>query len=535
MASDLQMKEIVTIKRALISVADKTGLAELAQSLIKHDVEILSTGGTAKFLQESKIPVKEVSDYTGFPEMMDGRVKTLHPKIHGGLLALRDKPSHIKSMEVHNIEAIDLVVVNLYPFEAAVRLGQNIESIIENIDIGGPAIIRSAAKNHASVTVLVDPSDYKLFVDELVSHQGATSISFRKAMAAKAYGRTSAYDAAIANWLTQQTSIEFPEYFSLAGKKIEMLRYGENPHQRAAIYRCGESVQPGIVNAKLIQGKELSYNNLNDADAAFELISEFNEESPAVVIVKHTNPCGVATGRTLLEAYQKALRCDPVSAFGGVIAVNTLLDEETADSISKIFTEVVIAPATSQKAKTIFASKKNLRLLETATLADPMAQDFSVKTFSGGFLVQSRDNARIEKKNLKFVTKRLPDAKEMADLLFAFRVCKHIKSNAVVYAKDGATVGIGAGQMSRLDSARIAAWKAIDAARACGHNQPLTKNSVVASDAFFPFADGLIATIEAGATAVIQPGGSLRDQEVIEAADERGVAMVFTGVRHFRH
>lgn len=529
------MTETVAIKRALISVADKTGLAELARSLIKYNVEILSTGGTAKFLQENKILVKEVSDYTGFPEMMDGRVKTLHPKIHGGLLALRSEPAHLQSMRAHNIETIDLVVVNLYPFEAAVRQGQRFESIIENIDIGGPAIIRSAAKNHASVAVLAEPSDYKLFVEELVSHQGATSVLFRKAMAAKAYSRTAAYDSAIANWFAQQTSTEFPEYFSLAGKKLDMLRYGENPHQRAAIYRCGENTLPGVINAKLIQGKELSYNNLNDADAAFELISEFSEEIPAVVIVKHTNPCGVATGRTTLEAYQKALRCDPVSAFGGVIAINTALDEETAESIAQIFTEVVIAPSISQGAKKILVSKKNLRLLETTSLSDPTATDFSVKTFSGGFLVQSRDTARIEKQNLKFVTKRQPNAKEIADLLFAFRVCKHIKSNAIVYAKDGATVGIGAGQMSRLDSARIAALKAADASRTCGHHEPLTKNSVVASDAFFPFADGLLAAIEAGATAVIQPGGSMRDQEVIDAADERGVAMVFTGVRHFRH
>ncbi|HXV74263.1 MAG TPA: bifunctional phosphoribosylaminoimidazolecarboxamide formyltransferase/IMP cyclohydrolase [Sphingomonadales bacterium] len=529
------MSDTVPIQRALLSVSDKTGLVELAAALHARGVEILSTGGTAKLLREAKIPVTDVSDFTGFPEMMDGRVKTLHPKVHGGLLAVRDKPAHAEAMKAHGIGAIDLVVVNLYPFEETVRAEAAFAEAIENIDIGGPAMIRSAAKNHRFVTVLVEPSDYAAFLKEFNDYQGGVPAAFRKAMAAKAYGRTAAYDAAISGWFAGVTGTEFPDYFSLAGKKGAELRYGENPHQRAAFYRTGAKPRPGIVNAKLLQGKELSYNNLNDADAAFELISEFNEGVPAAAIIKHANPCGAATGKTLLEAYEKALRCDPVSAFGGIVALNGELDEKTAAKIAEIFTEVVIAPGVSAGAKVIFAKKKNLRLLDAGALADPAAKGLAVKTLAGGFLVQTRDHARIAKADVNVVTKRKPSGAEMADLLFAFRVCKHVKSNAIVYAKEGATVGIGAGQMSRLDSARIAAAKAKDAAKAAGLSAPLTKGSAVASDAFFPFADGLLAAVEAGASAVIQPGGSVRDDEVIAAADEAGIAMVFTGVRHFRH
>jgi len=529
------MSDIVPIKRALLSVSDKGGLIELGHALAALNVEILSTGGTAKQLRENKIPVRDVSDFTGFPEMMDGRVKTLHPKIHGGLLAVRNEPAHAKAMKEHGIGAIDLVVVNLYPFEATVKKGAGFAVIVESIDIGGPALIRSAAKNHAFVAVVVEAPDYPALLAELKANRGGTTLSFRKSLAAKAFGHTAAYDAKIAGWFADEAGIAFPDYFLLAGKKGAELRYGENPHQKAAFYRAGIEERPGIVNAKFLQGKELSYNNLNDADAAFELVSEFNEGVPAAAIVKHANPCGVALGTTLIEAYEKALLCDPVSAFGGIVAVNRELDEKTAAKIAEIFTEVVIAPGVSGKAKAVFAKKKNLRLLDAGRLADPSAGGLAVKTLAGGFLVQTRDNARIGKSGLKVVTRRKPTGAELADLLFAFRVCKHVKSNAIVYAKDGATVGIGAGQMSRLDSARIAAAKARDAAKAAGVREPLTQGSVVASDAFFPFADGLLAAVEAGATAVIQPGGSMRDDEVIRAADQAGIAMIFTGVRHFRH
>jgi len=529
------MTKSVKIKRALISVSDKTGLEALGKKLEALGVEILSTGGSAKMLREGGITVMDVSDYTGFPEMMDGRVKTLHPKVHGGLLSVRDNPSHKKAMADHGIGAIDLVVVNLYPFEATVKKGAAPEEVIENIDIGGPSMIRSAAKNHAYVTVIVDAADYGDLFAELDGNNGATSFDFRARMAAKAFARTGAYDAAIAGWFAGQQGTLFPPYLSAAGKLQGELRYGENPHQKAAFYVSDLNPRPGIISAELLQGKELSYNNLNDTDAAYEVISEFNEGTPAVAIIKHANPCGVATGKSLLEAYEKALKCDPVSAFGGIIALNGVLDGKTAEKISEIFTEVVIAPKISKEAREIFSKKKNLRLLEAGSLADPTEEGLLVKTLAGGYLVQNRDNGRIGKDDLETVTKRAPTDQELSDLLFAFRVCKHVKSNTIVYAKGGATVGVGAGQMSRVDSARIAARKSEDAAKAAGEKTPGTHGSVAASDAFFPFADGLEALVEAGATAVIQPGGSMRDNEVIEAADKAGLAMVFTGMRHFRH
>ena len=529
------MSETFKIRRALVSVSDKTGLVELGQKLESLRVEILSTGGSARMMREAGIAVKDVSDHTGFPEMMDGRVKTLHPKVHGGLLAVRDNPDHKKAMEEHGIGAIDLVVVNLYPFEETVKKGAGFAETIENIDIGGPSMIRSAAKNHRFVTVIVDAADYEGLVAELDQHNGATSREFRKNMAAKAFSRTAAYDAAISSWFAGQTGTLFPPYLSISGRLGGELRYGENPHQKAAFYISDAGPRPGIIGAKLLQGKALSYNNLNDTDAAYELISEFNEGTPAVAIIKHANPCGVAAGKTLLEAYEKALACDPVSAFGGIIALNGTLDKETAARISEIFTEVVIAPEISAEAREVFKKKKNLRLLEAGSLAAPDAEGLLVKSLAGGYLVQNRDAGRIGKVDLKVVTKRAPSDQEMADMLFAFRVCKHVKSNTIVYAKRGATVGIGAGQMSRVDSARIAARKSEDAAKAAGLKEAGTKGSVAASDAFFPFADGLEALVEAGATAVIQPGGSMRDQEVIDAADAAGLAMVFTGMRHFRH
>ncbi|MDA0338484.1 MAG: bifunctional phosphoribosylaminoimidazolecarboxamide formyltransferase/IMP cyclohydrolase [Proteobacteria bacterium] len=521
------------IRRALLSVSDKDGLVELGQFLAARNVEILSTGGSAKMLADAGVPVREVSDYTGFPEMMDGRVKTLHPKVHGGLLGLRDK--HADAMTEHDIGAIDLLVVNLYPFEAMVGRGASFEDCIENIDIGGPAMIRSAAKNHWFVTVVVEAEDYKTVMDEMQANGGAMTLALRRTLAAKAYARTGSYDAAISQWFAKQQGDSFPDRAVFAGQKRQTLRYGENPHQEAAFYVTGDD-RPGVASARQLQGKELSYNNLNDTDAAFELVAEFDPaETPAVAIIKHANPCGVAVGNSLLDAYGRALACDPVSAFGGIIALNQPLDGATAEEISKIFTEVIIAPDADDAAQEILSKKKNLRLLLTGGLPDPVSPGMMVKSVAGGYLLQSRDNGRVVMSDLKVVTKRAPTDQELADLLFAFRVCKHVKSNTIVYAKEGATVGVGAGQMSRLDSARIAARKAQDAAQAAGASQPATIGSVAASDAFFPFADGLLVVAEAGATAVIQPGGSMRDQEVIDAADEAGLAMVLTGMRHFRH
>lgn len=525
----------VKICTALLSVSDKTDIIELATVLSKLGVKLLSTGGTAKAIAEAGLAVTDVSDVTNFPEIMDGRVKTLHPNVHGGLLAIRDDAEHVEAMKAHGIEAIDLSVINLYPFEEVRAKGGDYPTTVENIDIGGPAMIRASAKNHAYVTVVTDPSDYPALVEALQADDGQTSYALRQRFAAKAYARTAAYDAVISNWFAEALAIETPHYRAIGGVLKEKMRYGENPHQSAGFYLTGEK-RPGVATATLLQGKQLSYNNINDTDAAYELVAEFlPENAPAVAIVKHANPCGVATGPTLAEAYRRALACDSVSAFGGVIALNRTLDAETAEEIVKLFTEVIIAPDVTEEAKSIIARKPNLRLLAAGGLPDPRAAGLTAKTVSGGLLVQSRDNGMVEDLELKVVTKRAPTAQELEDMKFAFKIAKHVKSNAVIYAKDGQTAGIGAGQMSRVDSARIAAQKAEDAAKALGLAEPLTRGSAVASEAFYPFADGLLAAIAAGATAVIQPGGSMRDQDVIDAANEHNVAMVFTGMRHFRH
>ena len=525
----------VRIRTALLSVSDKTDIIELAGALVKLGVKLLSTGGTSKAIADAGLPVTDVSDITKFPEIMDGRVKTLHPNVHGGLLAIRDDAEHREAMHAHGIEAIDLSVINLYPFEEVRAKGGDYPTTVENIDIGGPAMIRASAKNHAYVTVVTDPTDYPELLEALQADDGQTSYALRQRFAAKAYARTAAYDAVISNWFAEALSIETPHYRAIGGTLKEKMRYGENPHQSAGFYLTGEK-RPGVATATLLQGKQLSYNNINDTDAAYELVAEFlPEKAPAVAIIKHANPCGVATGATLLEAYKRALACDPVSAFGGVIALNQTLDAETAEEIIQLFTEVIIAPDVTQEAKAIVARKPNLRLLSAGGLPDPRAAGITAKTVSGGLLVQSRDNGMVEDLDLKVVTKRAPTAQELEDMKFAFKIAKHVKSNAVIYAKDGQTAGIGAGQMSRVDSARIAAQKAEDAAKAMGLIEPLTKGSAVASEAFYPFADGLLAAIAAGATAVIQPGGSMRDQEVIDAADAHNVTMVFTGMRHFRH
>ena len=521
------------IRRALISVSDKTGLEELGRGLADAGVELVSTGGTARALREAGLDVRDVAEVTGFPEMMDGRVKTLHPMVHGGLLADRSDSGHIAAMEQHGIGAIDLLVVNLYPFEATVASGADYDTCVENIDIGGPAMIRAAAKNHAHVAVVVDPEDYGTVL-EAVGAVGGTEYAQRQRLAAKAYARTAAYDAAVSAWMAGALGDKTPKRRAFAGTLAQTLRYGENPHQSAAFYLTGDA-RPGVATARQLQGKELSYNNINDTDAAFELVSEFDRATPAVAIIKHANPCGVATGATFADAYQKAFDCDRVSAFGGIIALNGLLDGPTAEKISEIFTEVVIAPDADEAAKAVFAAKKNLRLLLTGGLPEAGAPRTAWRQVAGGFLVQDHDNGRISADDLKVVTKKAPSQQELADMLFAWKVAKHVKSNAIVYAKDGATVGVGAGQMSRVDSARIAARKSADMAEALGLAEPTVKGSVVASDAFFPFADGLLTAAEAGATAVIQPGGSMRDDEVIAAADEAGLVMVLTGMRHFRH
>jgi phosphoribosylaminoimidazolecarboxamide formyltransferase/IMP cyclohydrolase len=526
----------VKIKRALLSVSNKTGLVDLARILAGHGVELVSTGGTAKALREAGLAVRDVSELTGFPEMMDGRVKTLHPKVHGGLLGLRDDPAHGAAMAEHGIEAIDLVVVNLYPFAQTVARGADRDEIIENIDIGGPSMVRSAAKNHAFVAIVTDPADYRTLIDALEADDGRTSLDLRKTLAAKAFAATAVYDSMIAQWFAfADQGRFFPEVLPLTMKLGETLRYGENPHQQAALYLPLGPHGRGIAQAEQIQGKALSYNNLNDADAALELVAEFRDSGPACVIVKHANPCGVALRASLAEAYEAAFACDSVSAFGGIIAVNRPLDREAAEAMARIFTEVVIAPDADQEARAVFAGKKNLRLLLTGDLPDPARAGLTLKTIAGGYLVQTRDNGRVGPDDLKVVTRRAPSARELADCLFAWTIAKHVKSNAIVYAKDGASAGIGAGQMNRIESARIAAWKARDAAERAGWSEAKTIGSAVASDAFFPFADGLLIAVEAGATAVIQPGGSIRDEEVIAAADEAGLAMVFTGMRHFRH
>ncbi len=526
---------LIPIGRALISVSDKTGLLDLARALAAQGVELISTGGTSGMLRASGLKVRDVAEVTGFPEMMDGRVKTLHPNVHGGLLALRDDDEHLVAMAAHGIEPIDLLIVNLYPFEDTVARGGDHAACIENIDIGGPAMIRAAAKNYRFVTAITDPADYSALLDQLTNHDGATTLAFRQKQALTAYSRTAAYDTAVSTWFAKELKEPTPRHRSFAGTLAQTLRYGENPHQGAAFYTDG-SRRAGVATAHQWQGKELSYNNINDTDAAFELVAEFAPtQGPACAIIKHANPCGVGKASTLREAYLRAYACDQTSAFGGIVALNMALDGETAEEIVKIFTEVVIAPGADDDAKAIFATKKNLRLLTTLGLPDPKSRALAFKQVAGGFLVQDRDAGFITQADLRVVTKRKPTEAELSDLMFAWTVAKHVKSNAIVYAKDGATVGIGAGQMSRVDSTRIAARKAQDMADAMGLAQPLTHGSVVASDAFFPFADGLITAAEAGATALIQPGGSMRDDEVIAAADAAGLAMVFTGQRHFRH
>jgi phosphoribosylaminoimidazolecarboxamide formyltransferase/IMP cyclohydrolase len=527
--------DAVAVRRALLSVSDKTGLVDFARALAQRGVTLLSTGGTAKALTQAGIPVTDVGTVTGFPEIMDGRVKTLHPKVHGGLLAVRDDPEHKAAMDAHGIEAIDLLVVNLYPFETTIETTNDRATVIEDIDIGGPAMIRAAAKNHAYVAVVVEPDDYAAVLADLDAHAGATTLATRRRLAMTAFGRTAAYDAAISNWLAAAEGEHCPRWRAFGGRLAEVMRYGENPHQSAGFYKA-PGRRAGVATATQLQGKQLSYNNINDTDAAFELVAEFDPaETAAVAIIKHANPCGVATGASLADAYRKAFACDTESAFGGIVALNRPLDAEAATEIVKIFTEVIIAPEADDAARAIVAAKKNLRLLVTGGLPDAAARFPVAKSVAGGLLVQDRDFGRVAAADLKVVTKRAPTEAELADLLFAFRVAKHVKSNAIVYVKAGATVGVGAGQMSRVDSSRIAAEKAARAAEAAGLTESLAVGSVVASDAFFPFADGLEAAIAAGATAVIQPGGSMRDAEVIAAADKAGIAMVLTGMRHFRH
>jgi len=523
------MSDLVKVRRALLSVSDKTGLIELGTALSEMGVELVSTGGSAAALRGAGLDLKDVADLTGYPEMMDGRVKTLHPAVHGGLLALRDNHDHVAAMETHGIGPIDLLVVNLYPFEETVSAGAGYQDCIENIDIGGPAMIRAASKNHGFVNVVVDVEDYGALLAEMRDNAGATSRTFRQMLAQRAYARTAAYDAAVSSWMSDAIKADTPRRRAVAGTLVQEMRYGENPHQKAAFYADGSG---GLASATQVQGKELSYNNINDTDAALELIADLGD-APACAIIKHANPCGVALGGSLREAYQRAFDCDRTSAFGGIVALNTGLDGETAKAITEIFTEVVIAPGASDEAKAVFEAKKNLRLLLVDALPDAARSGKMWKQVSGGYLVQDRDNGQLG--DLKVVTKRAPTESELADMQLAWKVAKHVKSNAIIYVKDGATVGVGAGQMSRVDSTRIAARKSVDMAEALGLAAPLTHGAVVASDAFFPFSDGLLTAAEAGATAVIQPGGSMRDDEVIKAADDAGLAMVFTGMRHFRH
>jgi phosphoribosylaminoimidazolecarboxamide formyltransferase/IMP cyclohydrolase len=520
------------IRRALISVYDKAGLVHFARGLAARGVALVSTGGSARTLADAGLPVTEVAAVTGYPEMLDGRVKTLHPAIHGALLARPDRPEHVAALAQHGISQIDLVVSNLYPFAAMVASGAGHEACIENIDIGGVALTRAAAKNHEFVTILTDPADYNAVLAEMAASGGAVGLDTRRRLACKAFAATAAYDAAIAAWFARDEGVAFPEALVAAAHLAEETRYGENPHQRAALYRT-DAQRPGVATARQVQGKELSYNNYGDTDAAFELVAEFGP--PAVAIVKHANPCGAAVATSLNEAWDKALACDPVSAFGGIVALNRPLDPATAAAIAQIFVEVIIAPDAEPEAREILARKSALRLLLTGGLPDPKAPGWTWRSVAGGLLVQERDRISAARDALTVVTKRAPTEAEITDLLFADTVAKHVKSNAIVFAKGGATVGIGAGQMSRVDSVRIAAMKAAEAAANAGLPEPPTRGSVVASDAFYPFADGLEAAIAAGATAAIQPGGSRRDPEVIAAADKAGIAMVFTGLRHFRH
>ena len=526
---------LVRVKRALLSVADKTGLVIFAKKLAELDIELVSTGGTSKTLKEAGLTVRDISELTDFPEIMDGRVKTLHPKVHGGILAIRDEDEHKQAMDDHDIQPIDMVISNLYPFESTVASGADYANCVENVDIGGPTLIRASAKNHAYVAIVTNPSDYNDIALALAENDGSLPYTMRQSLAQTAFAKTASYDAAISNWFAQSLGVDAPQYRTIGGTLAEVMRYGENPHQSAAFYKTGDN-RKGVATAQQLLGKKLSYNNINDTDAAFEMVSEFDAETTAAVaIIKHGNPCGVAVADTPKEAYMRALACDPVSAFGGIIALNRPLDEETATEIVKIFTEVIIAPEADSVANAMISSRKNMRLLVTGGMPNPRDKGLYAKTVSGGILVQGRDNAVVDDMDLKVVTKRAPTDKEMEDLKIAFKVAKYVKSNAIIYVRDGATVGVGAGQMSRVDSSRIAARKAVDAAEIAEQDTPMTVGSVVASDAFFPFADGLLSAIEAGATAVIQPGGSMRDDTVIAAADDAGIAMVFTGHRHFRH
>ena len=527
------MTTISPVARALISVSDKIGIDALATSLAEAGVELVSTGGTAKMLRDAGLHVQDVSDLTEFPEMMDGRIKTLHPRVHGGLLAVRSNAEHRRAMEEYAIKPIDLIVINLYPFEETLERGATFDECVENIDIGGPAMLRAAAKNHGDVGVVTDPADYDEVVEEIRNH-GGLSDKTRKRLAMKAFALTAYYDSKISNWLSSEIGEAFPKHYTLAGKRADVLRYGENPHQASAIYKTN-SDSASVANATLIQGKALSYNNYNDTDSAHALICDFEPTTAAVAIIKHANPCGVATAGNAMDAYEKALQCDPVSAFGGIVATNQEIDGAFAEKIIKVFTEVVIAPTVTDHARAVFEKKKNLRLMVTGVSEAKHPRGRALKQIGCGLLVQDNDTHQLTESELKVVTKLNPTPEQIRDLIFAFFVAKHVKSNAIVYAKDGATVGIGAGQMSRLDSSRIAARKALDAAEACGAERSLAIGSVVASDAFFPFADGLLAAAEAGAVAIIQPGGSMRDQDVIDAADEAGLAMVMTGIRHFRH
>jgi len=524
--------DAIKIQRALISVSDKTDLIPFSQFLHNNGVEILSTGGTAKALEDVNIPVQEVAEWTNMPEIMGGRVKTLHPKIHGGILARHKNKNDTKDMALHGIQPIDLVVINLYPFEETMRAGANWSQCIENIDIGGPAMIRSAAKNHKRVAVITNAADYALIMNEMSANRGAISLALRQKLARLAFAQTASYDVTIANWLGSKLGEKLPSHLLLSAQSPTLLRYGENPHQKASFFSSNLD-RPGVGNANQIQGKPLSYNNLNDTDAALELVAEF--DAPAAAIIKHTNPCGVALGRTTLNAYKRALQCDPISAFGGTIAFNRPIDKSVASAVIKLFSEVVIAPDASKQAKAILATKNNLRLLLTGAMPERSQATLDIKSIAGGFLIQESNRSHLVSSELKIVTTRKPTSKQLEDLLFAFQVCKHVKSNAIVYAKGGMTIGIGAGQMSRVDSARIAAWKAQAAFNTVNNTVLSTANSVAASDAFFPFPDGILALIEAGAEAIIQPGGSIRDQEVIEVANKHNIAMVYTGLRNFRH
>ena len=524
-------QDLHSIRRALLSVSDKTGLIDLAHALQASHVEILSTGGTASTIRNAGIEVMDVTNVTGFPEIMGGRVKTLHPKIHGGLLARRDFDDHLNALKQENIVEIDLLVVNLYPFEATLASNANRAILLENIDIGGPAMLRAAAKNHDFLTVLCDPADYPEFIDSL-QQQGGTNFYMRERLAAKTFARTAAYDSAISGWMASLLGHTLPDTTSLAGTKTESLRYGENPHQQAALYKTSAR-RPGVTTAHQLQGKPLSYNNINDTDTAFELVAEF--DAPTIAIIKHANPCGVASASDLRAAWEMAFAADPVSAYGGIVAMNRPLDSATASAITDFFTEVVIAPDASEDAIKIMSAKRNLRLLLTGEMPDRTDACIKFKSVAGGFLAQSRDAGMITKSALKIVTKAAPTDAQLDDLLFAWVVTKHVKSNAIVFAKNKSTVGIGAGQMSRVDAARIAVQKAFDTATHHGWDASRANGAVVASDAFFPFADGLKALVTAGATAVIQPGGSMRDNEVIAAADSAGIAMVFTSMRHFNH